>query len=57
VRLHLAAVAALLVVASSLPPQPSKSLTAAPQLVRAYNAIFDARFDDVPAVLTQTCPR
>jgi tetratricopeptide (TPR) repeat protein len=31
-------------------------ITAAPQLARVYNAIFDARFDDVPALIEQTCP-
>lgn len=36
--------------------QPVKGLTAAPQLVRAYNAIFDARFDQVPGLLAQACP-
>jgi tetratricopeptide (TPR) repeat protein len=30
-------------------------LTSGPQLARVYDAIFDARFDDVPALLTQTC--
>ena len=31
-------------------------LTAAPQLSRVYDAIFDARFDAVPGLLAQTCP-
>ena len=31
-------------------------LTAAPQLARVYDAIFDARFDDVPALLATVCP-
>jgi len=30
-------------------------LTAAPQLARVYDAILDARFDDVGPLLTQTC--
>jgi len=30
-------------------------LTAAPQLAAAYDAIFDARFDDVPELLTAAC--
>jgi tetratricopeptide (TPR) repeat protein len=30
-------------------------LTAGPQLVRVYDAIFDARFDRVPALLAQAC--
>ncbi len=36
--------------------QSASSLTGAPQLQRAYDAIFDARFDEVPAILTRTCP-
>ena len=36
--------------------QPAAGLTAAPEIARAYDAIFDARFDDVPALLRQTCP-
>ena len=30
-------------------------LTAAPQLARAYDAILDARFDEVPHLLDATC--
>ena len=45
-----------LLVASPLVAQPVKGLTAAPQLVRAYNAIFDARFDEVPGLLAHACP-
>lgn len=33
-----------------------RGLTGGPQLVRAYDAIFDARFGDVPALLARTCP-
>ena len=36
--------------------QASSSLAGAPQLRRAYDAIFDARFDEVPDLLTRTCP-
>jgi len=36
--------------------QPESSLTGAPQLLRAYDAIFDARFDEVPQLLLRTCP-
>ena len=32
------------------------SLTGAAPISRVYNAIFDARFEDVPALLQQTCP-
>ena len=31
-------------------------LTGGPLLAAAYDAIFDARFDDVPALLTTACP-
>src|SRR3954468_15714905 len=32
------------------------TLPAGPQIVRAYDAIFDARFEQVPALFAQTCP-
>jgi tetratricopeptide (TPR) repeat protein len=32
------------------------SLTGAPAISRVYNAIFDARFEQVPRLLAQTCP-
>ena len=32
------------------------ALTGAPQLARVYDAIFDARFEQVPGLLAQTCP-
>jgi tetratricopeptide (TPR) repeat protein len=49
---------ALLCLLSASPAlaQPIKGLTAAPQLVRAYDAIYDGRFDDVPGLLARTCP-
>ncbi|MSO29514.1 MAG: hypothetical protein EXQ48_01040 [Acidobacteria bacterium] len=50
------ALALVVLLASTAFGQPVKGLTAAPQLVRAYNAIFDARFEDVPGLLAQTCP-
>ena len=34
----------------------SLGLTGEPQLLRVYDAIFDARFDDVPQELKRTCP-
>jgi tetratricopeptide (TPR) repeat protein len=52
-RLALAATLALLT-ATGLDAQ-SSGLTAAPQLGRVYDAIFDARFDQVPALLDETC--
>ena len=36
--------------------QRAGTLTAAPQISRAYDAIFDARFDQMPDLLAQTCP-
>ncbi|MBI4886603.1 MAG: hypothetical protein HY824_05890 [Acidobacteria bacterium] len=35
---------------------PARGLTAAPGLIRAYDAILDARFEAVPALLAQACP-
>ncbi len=46
--------AATLLLAASAGAQ-TKGLTAGPQLVRIYDAIFDAQFDQVPALLTQSC--
>lgn len=43
-------------VAASAAAQPIPGLTGAAQLARAYDAIFDARFERVPAILAQTCP-
>jgi hypothetical protein len=37
--------------------RPVTGLTAAPELARVYSAIFDARFADVPHLLTQACGR
>ena len=48
--------ALILLATPPLVAQPTKGLTAAPQLVRAYNAIFDARFEELPRLLAQTCP-
>jgi tetratricopeptide (TPR) repeat protein len=36
-------------------PAQTTGLTAGPDLARVYDAIFDARFDQVPALLTQAC--
>lgn len=49
---------ALLLVLGSPPAaeqQPVTGLTAAPELALVYNAIFDARFADVPPLLTRAC--
>lgn len=37
-------------------PAAGADLTGEPQLLRAYDAIFDARFEDLPALLERTCP-
>ena len=37
-------------------PAAAQELTGETQLRRAYDAIFDARFDDVPRLLARTCP-
>jgi len=44
------------VFAAAASAQRPGTLTAAPQISRAYDAIFDARFEQVPALLAQTCP-
>lgn len=35
--------------------QPQRGITAAPELARAYDAILDARFADLPSLLARTC--
>jgi tetratricopeptide (TPR) repeat protein len=37
-------------------PAAAQGLTGGAQLVRAYDAIFDARFEEVPRLLARTCP-
>lgn len=47
----------LFAVATGSAQQPAvPGLTAPEGISRAYDAIFDARFKDVPALLTKTCP-
>jgi hypothetical protein len=41
--------------ASSGAAAQRSQLTAAPQIARAYDAIFDARFDEVPGLLDASC--
>ena len=48
------ALVATIVVATGVTAQRS-TLTGAPQVVRAYDAIFDARFDQVPRLLEAAC--
>jgi tetratricopeptide (TPR) repeat protein len=50
----LVALVAILIAAVGVDAQRS-GLTGAPQLARVYDAILDARFEQVPALLTQTC--
>jgi tetratricopeptide (TPR) repeat protein len=45
----------LLLVAPAPAQAQTSGLTAGPQLALVYDAIFDARFDQVPALLTKTC--
>lgn len=54
-RVVLALLLALLLAATTA-AAPQQGLTAAPQITRLYDAIFDARFDEVPALATRTCP-
>ena len=49
------AVALLLLAVPGIASPQTTGLTAGPLLVRVYDAIFDARFDQVAALLTQTC--
>jgi hypothetical protein len=47
------------IVGLALPPRPtaqSVSLTGAAQVARTYDAIMDARFTEIPALLSDTCP-
>jgi hypothetical protein len=48
--------AALLVFGGSTHAEPLRGLTAAAQLARVYDTIFDARFEQVPAELAKACP-
>jgi tetratricopeptide (TPR) repeat protein len=47
---------ALAVFAVTAQEAPVRGLTAAPRLARAYDAVLDARFDDVPQLVQQACP-
>ena len=50
------AVARAIVVLLLASPATAKGLTGGTQVVRAYDAIFDARFDELPQLLARTCP-
>ena len=45
-----------MLLAGTATAQPGPGLTGTPQLARAYDAILDARFEELPALLTRTCP-
>ena len=45
----------LLVTPGTIQAQTTTGLTAGPRLAQVYDAIFDARFDQVPPLLTLTC--
>jgi tetratricopeptide (TPR) repeat protein len=49
-------VAIVLFVANDPTAAQRSGLTGGPQLARAYDAVFDARFEEVPALLKETCP-
>ena len=55
VRWCTCAVALLLFAVPGIASPQTSGLTAGPLLVRVYDAIFDARFDQVAALLPQTC--
>ena len=56
VRVALAVAVALAFLLAFPSAQVSGGLTGAAQINRVYDAILDARFGDVPALLTETCP-
>src|ERR1044072_7272280 len=53
--MRLAAVAAATLLLIAVPNARATGLNAGPQLARVYDTIFDARFDQVPALLKKTC--
>jgi hypothetical protein len=53
---HFLALALVVLCAAATPSAQRGSLTGAPQIARVYDAIFDARFGDVPALLDRACP-
>lgn len=55
-RLIGATLLACVALALSAHVQPIRGLTAAPALARVYDAIFDARFDGVSALVAAACP-
>ena len=53
--MRIAAVTAATLLLLATPRAQTTGLTAGPQLARVYDAIFDARFDQIPVLLSQTC--
>jgi len=51
-----AAVASALLSSLLVAPAAAQELTGGTQIRRLYDAIFDARFEDVPQLLARTCP-
>jgi tetratricopeptide (TPR) repeat protein len=49
-------VASALLTGLFVSPAAAQELTGGPQIRRVYDAIFDARFDEVPQLLARTCP-
>jgi tetratricopeptide (TPR) repeat protein len=52
----MAALAAVLALTFTTLSAQRSGLTGGAQLARTYDAIFDARFDDMPLLIAQTCP-
>src|SRR5215470_2407826 len=49
-------VASALLTGWFISPAAAQELTGGTQIRRVYDAIFDARFDEVPQLLARTCP-
>src|SRR5215510_591629 len=49
-------VASALLTGLFISPAAAQELTGGPQLRRVYDAIFDARFEELPQLLARTCP-
>lgn len=51
-----AVIAGLVLLPDGAPAAQRSGLTGGPQLARAYDAVMDARFEDVRSLLADTCP-
>src|SRR6478672_6904927 len=49
-------VASALLTGLFISPAAAQELTGGSQIRRVYDAIFDARFDELPPLLARTCP-